>query len=165
MLTLYNVVSEDGFIADKDGKEDFIPDTLWANFLNLCKEYGSIILGRKTYEAIQSYEKELLIPFEELPIKRIVITRDTNFVPKQGYMVVHSPNEAMDLAPSSLVSSGPDLNNFLLQNNYIGKVILYVVPESIGEGIKPFDQDLETTMTPVLDVPQIEGVTVKEFVK
>lgn len=165
MLTLYNVISKDGFIADKSGKEDFIPETLWINFLNLCKEYGSVIMGRKTYETIQSYEKELLIPFEELSIKRIVITSDTHFRTKPGYLVLYSPQEALKLVPDSLVSSGPDLNNFLLQTGCVGKVILHIVPELIEEGIKPFGQDLEANMIPVQEVPHIEGIEVREFVR
>lgn len=165
MLTLYNVVSKDGFIADKNGREDFIPETFWVNFLDLCKEYGSVVMGRKTYEAIQSYEQKLLVPFEQLPVKRIVITSDGNFETKKEYSVVHSPKEAMEFAPDSLVSSGPTLNNFLLRTGCVEKVILHIVPESIGEGIRPFDENLELTMIPVLDVPQVEGIEVKEFVK
>lgn len=165
MLTLYNVVSKDGFIADKNGKEDFIPETLWDNFLNLCKEYGSVIMGRKTYEAIQDYGEELLIPFEQLPIKRVVITNDQSFETKKEYSVVHSPGEAIELVPNSLVSSGPELNNFLLRTGCVQKVILCTVPEVIGKGIKPFDENLELTMIPVPNVPQIDGFEIKEFVK
>ncbi|MDB5260484.1 MAG: Bifunctional deaminase-reductase protein [Candidatus Nomurabacteria bacterium] len=165
MLTLYNVVSEDGFIADKNGKEDFIPETLWVNSLNMYKEYGSVIMGRRTYETIQSYDKELLIPFELLPFKKIVITNDINFKAKQKYVVVHSPEDAITLAPNSLVSSGPTLNNVLLRMNAVKKIILHVVPVLIGKGIKPFDEDLIKTMKPVKYAPQLEGVKVKEFIK
>ena len=38
MLTLYNVISSDGFIARNDDSEDFILDNLWKNFdiINTC---------------------------------------------------------------------------------------------------------------------------------
>lgn len=72
MVTLYNVISADGFIARKDGSEDFIPDNLWQNFLSLCKEYGTLIIGRKTYDTIQAYDQELLGPFEALLIRKII---------------------------------------------------------------------------------------------
>jgi dihydrofolate reductase len=164
MLTLYNVVSEDGFIADINGKEDFIPDNLWVNFLNICREYGSVIMGRKTYDTIQSYEKELLTSFEELPIQKIVITGNLHFSAKLGYVIVHSPQEAINIAPDSLVTSGPILNNFLLNAGFVGKVIFHVVPVSIGNGIKPFNQNLEMTMIPINKVSQIDGITIKEFI-
>ena len=81
MLTLYNVISSDGFIAAKDGGEDFIPDEVWGDFLELCAKYDALILGKNAYAAIQSFGKELVEPFEKLSIKKIVVTRDKNFKP------------------------------------------------------------------------------------
>lgn len=162
MLTLYNAVSSDGFITRKDGSEDFIPDDLWQNFLDLCKEYGTLIMGRKTYDAIQKYDKELLQPFEESPIRKIIISGNRNFRPKEGYAVLHSPEDAMALAPGALVSSGPTLNNFLLKHGLVKKIILYEVPVIIGEGIKPFDTD-GIALTPINETPQLAGIRVREY--
>ena len=162
MLTLYNVISSDGFIARKDGSEDFIPDNLWPNFLNLCREYGALIMGRKTYDAIQNYGKEFFWSFEELQIKKIVISGNRNFLPKKGYIVVHSPKDALVLAPDALVSSGPMLNNFLLKNGMVKKIILHEVPISIKEGIKPFDTD-GISLIPIDETAKLEGVKVCEY--
>ena len=162
MLTLYNVISSDGFIARKDGSEDFIPDNLWPNFLDLCKEYGTLIMGRKTYDTIQSYDRESLQYFEELPIRKIVVSGNQGFQPKSGYIIVHSPEEASALAPNALVSSGPTLNNFLLKNNFVKKIVLHKVDTPIGEGIKPFDTD-GVSLTPVNETPKLEGVQVLEY--
>ena len=84
MLTLYNAVSSEGFIARKDGNEDFIPDNLWQNFINLCEEYGALIMGRNTYDTIQNYGEEFIQSFEELPIKKIVVSSNQDFNPKKG---------------------------------------------------------------------------------
>jgi len=162
MLTFYNVISSDGFIARKDGSEDFIPDNLWPNFLDICRKYGALILGRKTYDAIQTYDKELLRPFEELPIKKIVISGNRNFHPKKGYMVIHSPKDAFALAPDALVSSGPTLNNFLLKSGVVKKVILHEVPVFIQEGIKPFDTD-GISLIPADKTTKLEGVRIYEY--
>jgi dihydrofolate reductase len=162
MFTLYNVVSSDGFIAREDGSEDFIPETLWSDFIVLCQKYGTFVMGRKTYDTLQSYEEDLLLPFEQLPIKKIVVSNNQNFSPKPGYIVVHTPQEALALAPGALVSSGPTLNNFLLKDNLVEKIILHEVPATIGEGIKPFDIQ-ETTLVPVETVQNIEGVKVREY--
>ena len=162
MVTLYNVISSDGFIARKDGGEDFIPDNLWPNFLNLCREYGALIMGRKTHDTIQNYDKELLQPFEELPIRKIVISGKRGFLPKKEYIVAYSPKDALALAPDALVSSGPTLNNFLLKNGMVKKIILHQIPVSIGEGIKPFDTN-GISLIPIGETAKLEGVRVYEY--
>lgn len=162
MLTLFNVISSDGFIARLDGGEDFIPSDLWQNFLDLCEEYGTLMMGRKTYDTIQGYEKDLILSFEALSIKKIVISSNHSFCPKNGYTVVHSPADAVEMAPNSLVSSGPTLNNFLLQHELVGKVIIHKVPAVIGEGIKPFD-DVVISLVPAGGSLQLEGVQAYEY--
>lgn len=140
MVTLYNVISADGFIARKDGSEDFIPDNLWQNFLSLCKEYGTLIIGRKTYDTIQAYDQELLGPFEALLIRKIIVSGNKDFSSKDGYIIATTPEEAVALAPDALVSSGPTLNNYLIKHHLVEEVILHEVPISIGDGIEPFDR-------------------------
>jgi dihydrofolate reductase len=142
MFTLYNVISADGFIAIADGSEDFIPDEMWVGFIDLCKQYGSFITGRKTYDAIQKYDDELLRTLEELSIKKIVVSNDKEFKTKKGYTVAHSLQEALELAPNGLVSSGPTLNNSLLEAGLVDKIILKKLPVRVGSGIPAFDQNL-----------------------
>lgn len=48
MVTIFNIISADGYIARENGEEDFIPDELWFEFLKLCKNYDAFIMGRKT---------------------------------------------------------------------------------------------------------------------
>lgn len=162
MVTLYNVVSADGFIARKDGSEDFIPDDVWPNFLALCGKYGAIIMGRKTYDAIQAYPEELIRAFEKLPIRKIVVSANRSFRPKQEYIVAHSPEDAVALEPDALASSGPILNDYLLEKHLVGKVIFHELSISIGEGIRPFNTD-KVSLVPVDDAPKLDGVTVREY--
>jgi dihydrofolate reductase len=156
MFTLYNVISSDGFIAKEDGSEDFIPDSLWNDFLNLCKSYGVLVMGRNTYDAIQKYNKKLVESFESLAIKKIVVSADSNFSPRQGYVLVRSPKEAFETEQDALVSSGPSLNNFLLKEGMVSQIILYKVPVSIGNGIKPFD-DIEMAL--IKENKRSDGIT------
>ncbi len=162
MLTLYNVISSDGFIAGKDGNEDFIPNNLWQNFLAICREYGTVIIGRKSYDSIQSYGKEQLQEFEALPIRKIIVTHNQKFIPKQNYIVAHSPEDAFALAQDALVSSGPILNDYLLQKDFVKKIILHQVPVSIHEGIRPFNGD-SVNLVSIKEVPELDGVKVIEY--
>lgn len=162
MITLYNVISKDGFVARKDGSEDFIPNNLWQNFLDLCLEYGTLVMGRKTYDAIQNYDDELLIPFEKLPIKKVIITTNREFHPKSGYTLARSPKDILAVSAKVLVSSGPTINNLLLGERLVDKVIFHEVPVSIGDGIRPFDQE-NITLLPTENSQKLEGVKVREY--
>lgn len=142
MITLYNVISADGFIARKDGSEDFIPDELWFVFLDLCKKYGAVVIGRKTYEAIQKYEGNLLLPFEQSSVKKIVLTTNKSLRVKTGYTVADSLEKILTLSPNVLVSSGPTVNNQLLRAGLVSKVILCELPTTTEEGIEPFDKSV-----------------------
>lgn len=80
MVTLYNVVSSDGYIARKDGSEDFISDELWPVTLKLFKKFDALVMGRKTYEVLQSYGKEFLEPLENLTLKKIVVSQSNRHI-------------------------------------------------------------------------------------
>lgn len=140
MLTLYNAVSEDGFIASKDGAEEFIPDEVWGDFLSLCKMYDSLMMGRKTYETIQAYPEEMIKEFESLNIKKIVVTSNNKYNVKPGYLIVGSPKDALPLGINILLSSGPTLNESVLSQGLVDTVIKNIIPEKIGDGIKQFEK-------------------------
>ncbi len=138
MITLYNVLSADGYIARSNGSEDFIPDEWWLETLKVYAKHDALVMGRKTYEVMQSYPSDLMEPFEALPIKKIIVTRDTQFRSKSGYIVVHSPEEALKKGERVLVSSGPTLNTYIVEHDLVNEILFHYVPTAIGEGIKPF---------------------------
>ncbi len=140
MVTLYNVISEDGFIATKDGGEDFIPDELWPSTLDFFREFEALIMGHRTYEAIQKYDIDMLAEFENIQnLRKIILTNDLNFKPKEGYEVFHNPEEAIATSQKVLVSSGPELNTYLLRNNLVDEIILWELPGvKINDGIPAF---------------------------
>lgn len=146
MVTSYNVISSDGFIARPDGSEDFIPDEVWDDFLDICRNYDTVVIGRKTYETIQGYPKEMVKDFEDLNIKKIIVTSNDKFIPKYGYLVANSPKDALLEGQDILLTSGPSLNSSALSEGLIDKVILNILPEKIGFGIKVFDTNPKLTL-------------------
>lgn len=142
MVTLYNVVSQDGFITRPDGSEDFIPDKLWPKTLEFFKQFDLLVMGRKTYEVLQEYSENLLVPFEQLDISKVIVTKDINFLPRMGYEIANSPEEALRMRDNVVVSSGPTLNNYLLEHNLVDKIVLHRISKKIGNGIKPYDVNL-----------------------
>src|SRR6185503_16371911 len=123
MITLYNAISSDGFIARIDGNEDFIPDEVWNDFLEICNAYDVIVMGSRSYTAMQKYELEEIRTFEQLHIKKVVISRDTNFKVKEGYVLLHSTDEVKNFGKNILLCSGPALNTVFLNEKRIDKII------------------------------------------
>lgn len=147
MLTAYNVVSSDGFIAQADGSEDFIPDEIWDDFLELLNTYDTLLIGKNTYETIQGFGQELVEPFENTGIKKIVITRDEGFVPKTGYEKISSLQDAIKIGSNTLLSSGPILNTAFLKERLIDQIILNKLSVTIGTGIRQFETDIVPELT------------------
>jgi dihydrofolate reductase len=161
MITCYNVISSDGYITRKDGSEDFIPDQLWPETLKIFVRFDVLVIGRKTYDAIQNYDEELLKSFEKLDIKKVVVTRDKNFQPKSGYTTVCVPEDVLRVGKNILISSGPTLNNYFLEKKLVDNIIFHQLPVSIGDGIRPFNTEIEKRFTLVSETQLGQ---VKEFV-
>src|SRR5438128_2564464 len=107
MITLYNAISSDGFIARLDGSEDFISYEIWHDLIDLCKNYDAVVVGKNSYNAIQGYDENEKELFEKLPIKKVVISRDKKFIPKSGYIISRSIDDAVLQGGNILLMSGP----------------------------------------------------------
>lgn len=142
MITLYNVISSDGFIAEENGSENFIPDEVWDDFLELCNIYDTLILGKNTYAAIQSFGSDLIEPFENTDIRKVIITRDEGFIPKAMYEKAYSIDEALEMGSNILLSSGPSLNTAFLKEKLIDQIILNRLSVAIDTGIPQFETDI-----------------------
>lgn len=149
MVTLYNVISSDGFIAEENGSEDFIPDEVWNDFLELCEAYDTLIIGKNTYTAIQSFGKELVAPFENTSIRKVIITRDENFIPKAMYEKVSSIDDISEIGSNILLSSGPSLNTAFLKEKLIDQIILNRLSIAIGAGIPQFEAHISPLLIPL----------------
>lgn len=140
MITAYNAVSDDGFIARTNGDEDFIPDDAWEYFLKLCDTYSATILGATTYHVLASYPKEEFERYLATRAKKVIVTRDASFS-ADSFLTARSPEDAVALAPEALLCSGPGLNTAFLDAGLIDRVMVYRVPISIGTGIPQFSRD------------------------
>lgn len=139
MITLYNAASSDGFIARKDGSEDFIPDVVWDDFIELSKQFDVLVMGKNTYQILQNYESEELEKLECLPIKKVVVSTEIGIELKNGYTFMNNISETHTLGKNILLSSGPSLNTAFLKEGLIDKVILNIVPTKIHDGIREFN--------------------------
>lgn len=147
MITLYNVISSDGFIAEENGSEDFIPNEVWNDFLELCDGYDTLIIGKNTYAAIQSFGDELIEPFESTSIRKVIITRDESFIPKATYEKAYSIDDALKMGSNFLLSNGPSLNTAFLKEKLINRIILNRLSVALGKGIPQFETNTHPLVT------------------
>lgn len=145
-IKLYTSLSLDGFIARPDGKLDWLE-----NFENASgTDYGyeqflsgidTLIMGRKTYDAIISYG--IKWPYEHCIT--FIVTKNPEYQVKTENTFVLSGNviEQITMMKSGegkdiwLVGGGK-INSYLLNYALIDDMILSVVPVIIGEGLPLF---------------------------
>lgn len=144
---LFMAVSANGFVASRNGNEDFLPHEGWLQMLDFAKKFGHFIWGRKTYEAVQSWGGDFMRDIESIPT--IVVSSDKKFFYPKNVTVCSSPNEAMRVVEQmgykkAFLSGGPMLNTSFAKAGLIDEIILNYNPTILADGIKIFcESDFE----------------------
>ncbi len=138
----YNLITADGFIARNDGSEDFFPDEIFNEYFELCNKYGNTIMGRKTYEMLQSWgiEEENFTNTVKLVVSK------NNLGVAEGYICISSPQEALNFLQekgfeTALLCSGSVLTSVFLKENLIDELLLTIFPLMIGTGKTLFTEN------------------------
>jgi len=150
------VISPNGFIAREDGNEDWLPSEGWDEFVAEAKRYDNIVMGRETYEQVtRRYED---YNFDAVDVAhKIIVTEQSNFTAPEGYVVVHSPEEAIkyletkDIKTLFLIGGGV-LNAAFAKRKLVTRLQLTIAPHIIGKGrpVLGFDDfELDLSLTDV----------------
>ncbi len=140
-------VSANGFIARRDGDEDFLPHEGWVQMLEYAKEYGHFIWGRKTYEAVKSWGGDFMRDIENIPI--VIVSSDKGISYPNNVTVCSSPAEAVKIVEQmghkkAFLSGGSTLNTSFAKVGLIDEIILNYNPTILSDGIKLFcESDFE----------------------
>ncbi|MBU1198478.1 MAG: dihydrofolate reductase family protein [Nanoarchaeota archaeon] len=144
-VTLFMAVSLNGFIARKDGEEDFLSHDNWNSFSELVNSHKNFVIGRKTYEAVKKWGEEY--SFDDFTnAKKIVVSKNKDYKLDKGYILASSPEEAINIfkeqgAEKALITGGSNLNTAFAKKGLINEIILNIEPKIIGEGIPLFFTD------------------------
>ncbi len=137
-------MSLNGFIAKENGDENFISHDNWQTLVKLSGEFGNIVIGRKTYEAVKNWGEDY--SFNDLKnVKKVVISRqDLNL--DDGYILAKSPEEALEILKKEnfenvLVTGGPIINSSFINLNLLDEIMINVEPAVVGKGIGLFYPD------------------------
>jgi segregation and condensation protein B len=140
-VTLFMAMTANGMIARDDNKEDFLSDRNWTTFCQLAQQAGCFVIGRKTYEIVQSFYENY--NFDDVKSARIVVSRMKKFQPVDGYLKASSPRDAINKAIEKgykklLLTGGSELNSSFFQENLIDEIIFNIKPAVLGKGISVF---------------------------
>ncbi|HRH23405.1 MAG TPA: dihydrofolate reductase family protein [Candidatus Magasanikbacteria bacterium] len=141
-VVLHIAVSINGYMARPDGNEDFISLENWQHFCALSKEYNNLIVGIKTYEAVEAWGPEY--SFDNLGIdQKMILSHDKTYPIKDGYTLVSSPHEGIFILQEKkfetvLLSGGSHVNSAFIRGNLIDEIIMNVEPVVVGTGIPLF---------------------------
>ncbi len=141
--TLFMAVSANGYVARRDGDEDFLPHEGWLQMLDFAKEYGHFIWGRKTYEAVQCWGGDFMKDIENIPT--IIVSNGKKSSYPENVTVCSSPEEAMKIVEQmgqkkAFLSGGPTLNTTFIKAGLVDEIILNYNPTILADGIKLFSE-------------------------
>ena len=129
-IILSMATSLNGLVARENGEEDWLPSEGWQEFLIDAKKYKNIVMGRETYELVQSLYEDYNFDSVETD-EKVIVTRQTDYEATDGYVVVHSPEEAIDYLTSKnieklLLIGGGKLNSEFIKKDLVNEIWITV---------------------------------------
>src|ERR1035437_1540402 len=148
-VVLVMATSLNGLIARDNGEEDWLPSEGWDEVLVDAGAFGNIVMGRETYELVQKLYASYNFDNVETGYK-VIVTANQNFEAGEGYVVVHSPEEAVSFLAAKgfeelLLIGGGKLNTEFIKRQLVNEIWLTINPYIIGQGrpfISPAEFDL-----------------------
>ena len=138
LVTLFESISVNGIIARPDDDAGFFTNINWTAFIDVAKEAGAMVWGRRTHEM---YGGQAIADLQG--VRGFVLTSNRKFRVEVGWRVATTPKEAVKLAAEAgskglAVVGGSSVNAAFAQAGLIDKVVLNVESVLIGEGIPLF---------------------------
>ncbi|MBD3225486.1 MAG: dihydrofolate reductase [Caldithrix sp.] len=150
-IILYTAVSLDGKIARPDGSIDWLDKVSHSGGLDygyqvFYDSVDTVIMGRNTYDQVIRFPGEY--PYKNK--KNYVFTHQTEvanddqviFVNHQQIRMMHQLKRQS--GKDIWLVGGGQLNTFMLKNNCIDQIRLFVMPVILGQGINLFEQNDRT---------------------
>jgi dihydrofolate reductase len=161
-IILYIAISEDGFIADKNGDVDWLPhpkddhDLEVVGYKKLMQRIDLILMGSRSFKQIIGFgnwgwsDKHTYVfstQTLEAPLPCITITNDS---PSQLLKKICESGSDKDI----WLLGGADLAKSFAEDGLIDEIILTIVPQILGDGIRlglSFNSFYLTSERPLID--------------
>lgn len=138
-VIVYMATSINGMIAHENEGEDFLSDDNWQTMKKLAKKYGTIVMGRRTYEIVKGWGPNY--GFEDIKrVSKVILSSDLHFKSDSGYVVCQSPEAVLALAERNklktiLVIGGSRTSGSFFEKGYVDEVVVNIEPVIVGKGI------------------------------
>lgn len=144
---VFIAVSDDGFIATKDGGVDWLmdipnPDNSDFGFSEFMESIDALVMGRKTFEKVLSFDCDW--PYSK---KVFVLSNTLNAVdPSLGSKAEVIKGDIKEIVKKLnqqgferlYIDGGKTIQSFL-KENLIDEMIISKIPKTLGEGIPLFE--------------------------
>ena len=163
-ITLYMAQTVNGYAAKEDGDAPW-SNAVWDTYYKLAREFDSIILGRKSYEIMETVDElgKIGNPFT------VVLSRK-NMVDRNNVVFVKSVEEAILVLNKKgfkrpFIGGGGEIASAFMKKGLIEKLIIDVEPLVFGKGIKIFaDGDFEVKLE-LLETRKLSKNTIQLWYK
>ena len=145
MIYGYIATTIDGYIADEQGNIDFLNDfqTIDCGYDHSIEKIDTIVMGRKTYEAICAFGIDWPYPNQ----KTWIITSqadlkmtDANIESWQGDLSTLMSSIQFEQDKNCWILGGGELISSIIALGYMDQLEAYITPVLLGSGIPLFTQ-------------------------
>lgn len=157
-------MSLNGMAARENNSTDFLTHGEWLLFVELARQTGAIMWGRKTHEIIRGYGEQVLHGFDGLI--RIVISHDPHLPLEPDWQVATSPQQALDILNTTsqtqaLLGGGASLNTAFARAGLIDQVIINMDSVIVGRGVSLFAPQTFDLCLHLLEMKQVHDEVVQ----
>jgi dihydrofolate reductase len=135
--------------------------TVWKNYHQIVKKYGSIIVGRKTYELMKDANE-----FKKIgnPTTVIVTTRPSTST--KNFIFVKTPREALNELKKrgfkkTLLGGGAMVNTAFMKQKLVDEIHIDIEPMIFGTGIPLFAPEAFTNKLKLRSIEKLSKNTVQ----
>lgn len=145
MIYGYIATTIDGYIADEQGNIDFLNDfqTIDCGYDHFIEKIDTIVMGRKTYEAICAFGIDWPYPNQKTWIVTsqtdLKIT-DANVEIWQGDLSTLMSSVQSEQDKNCWILGGGELISSVIALGYMDQLEVYITPVLLGSGIPLFTQ-------------------------
>ena len=153
-LVLYIATSIDGYIAKPDGGIDWLHNPSFEipnedyGYTDFYESIDATLMGNKTYQQVLGFD----VPFPYPDKKNYVFSRNSELEEDENVKYIRediatfTKNLKSKQGKNIWLVGGAQINSVLLQAGLIDKIILTLIPVTIGDGIPLFQKnDVETS--------------------
>jgi dihydrofolate reductase len=129
-ITAHFAISLNGFVATKNGSEEFLSDENWKDLVRKTKNVDCLIWGRNTYEQVKKWDKKYIRSLGN--VKVIVLSKNSK-------QYINSPIDAIKFMRkegyNNAIISGPTITRAFLKSGLVDEIIMNIDPILIEDGI------------------------------